>query len=120
MGIDLTQFVSQFFSALKVGSIPLVIVIYGLVAWFKQLGVKGNNLVYTSMGTGVVFGVGFNLYQTPPPSGSPWLVFQYWFSAVVFGLFCGLVTSGAVWYYKNNPPSSTQNDAPNPAPPTNG
>lgn len=71
-----------------VAGLPLVLVVVGLVEWFKQLGIQGNALRYISLTIGLVFGVGYQLSLAIPTD------FAGWFGAVVYGLGLGLVASG--------------------------
>jgi len=77
---------------LLVGSIPLMLVIFGLVEFIKSLGLKGNLLTVVSLLLGLGFGMAFRISSTGIPIG-----FGGWFEAVVFGLAIGLTTSG---FYK--------------------
>jgi hypothetical protein len=72
-----------------VGSIPIMIVIFGLVEFSKSLGVKGNALTILSLVIGLLFGLGFHIYSAGVP-----VSFSTWFEAVIFGLALGLVASG--------------------------
>ena len=71
-----------------VNGIPLVFVIFGLVALLKNAGVVGKWLLLSSFGIGVVFGVLYQ-YSLAPLNG-----FAAWFGAVIYGLALGLVASG--------------------------
>ena len=71
-----------------VAGLPLVLVVIGLVEWFKQLGVQGNNLRYVSMAIGLVFGIGYQVSLGMPTD------YAGWFGAAVYGLALGLVASG--------------------------
>jgi hypothetical protein len=77
---------------LLVGSIPLIIVIFGLVEFIKSLGLKGNALTIASLLIGVALGLGYHIAQSGVPAA-----FSGWFTAVIFGLAIGLVASG---FYK--------------------
>lgn len=71
-----------------VAGLPLVLVVIGLVEWFKQLGVQGNVLRYVSMAIGLVFGIGYQVSLGMPTD------YAGWFGAAVYGLALGLVASG--------------------------
>jgi len=71
-----------------VAGLPLVLVVIGLVEWFKQLGVQGNVLRYVSMAIGLIFGIGYQLSLGMPTD------YAGWFGAAVYGLALGLVASG--------------------------
>jgi hypothetical protein len=89
------------FADASVAGVPLVMVIMGLVYWFKSFTKKdgskvfeGNGLLMVSMGIGLVLGGLFMLTQTRPPVGDWWTGLQYWFALAVYGLMMGLVASG--------------------------
>ena len=71
-----------------VAGLPLVLVVIGLVEWFKQLGVQGNVLRYVGMAIGLVFGIGYQVSLGMPTD------YAGWFGAAVYGLALGLVASG--------------------------
>jgi len=71
-----------------VAGLPLVLVVIGLVEWFKQLGVQGNVLRYVSMAIGLVIGIAYQISLGLPAD------FAGWFGAAVYGLALGLVASG--------------------------
>jgi hypothetical protein len=77
---------------LLVGTIPLMLVIFGLVEFIKSLGLKGTWLTVLSLLLGLGFGMAFRVSSFGVPIG-----FTGWFEAVVFGLAIGLTTSG---FYK--------------------
>ena len=77
----------DFGDAIVVG-LPLVLIVTGLVEWFKQAGVQGNSLRIVSLVIGLVLGVGYQLSLAVPVD------FAGWFGAVVYGLALGLVASG--------------------------
>jgi hypothetical protein len=80
---------TNLFQNLTIAGMPLLLVVLGLVQWFKQLGLRGTlvlNLV--SMLIGLLLGVGYQLSLSMPGD------FAGWFSTVVFGLGLGLVASG--------------------------
>jgi lipopolysaccharide export LptBFGC system permease protein LptF len=76
-------------TALLVGGIPLLVVIFGLVEFSKSLGLKGNGLIVFSLFLGVVFGISYKIAESGMPSS-----FAGWFLMIVFGLALGLITSG--------------------------
>jgi len=71
-----------------VAGLPLVLVVIGLVEWFKQLGVQGNALRYVSMAIGLVIGIAYQISLGLPAD------FAGWFAACIYGLGLGLVASG--------------------------
>lgn len=73
---------------LAVGGVNLVIVVFGLVAFAKSMGLQGRALTAVSMGIGLLFGVLFKLSVAMP------VTFADWFAAVVFGLAIGLTACG--------------------------
>lgn len=89
-----------YFGAMIKG-VPLLLVIVGLVEYLKRLNVKGNPLLFASMGIGLLFGVGYMVTQTRPPEADAWLVYVYWFGNVVYGIGLGVVASGLFDVVKN-------------------
>ena len=79
----------EVFTTLLVSGIPLLVVIFGLVEFFKSIGVTGKGLTIVSMFLGLFFGVAFKIAGSGLPAG-----FAGWFTVVFFGLALGLVTSG--------------------------
>jgi hypothetical protein len=77
------------FTALVVGGVPLVVVIFGLVEFAKKFGLKGNWLTILSMLLGVGLGIGYKISESGVPVGFP-----AWFGVCVFSLALGLVASG--------------------------
>jgi len=65
----------------------VLLMLYGLVEFFKRLGVAGNGAMILSMALGVIFGVLFQLAEMYPAI-SPW------FRVGVYGLIVGLATCG--------------------------
>lgn len=92
----------DFATTAMIGAVPVMFVVLGAVQWLKQLkdrdgkqAIKGNSLLYASMGLGVVFGTIYMMTQSRPPVGSDWYVhFLYWVGAMVYGLALGLLASG--------------------------
>jgi amino acid transporter len=80
------------YDTLLVGSIPLMVVVFGLVEMIKSLGLRGGALTVLSMLLGSAFGLAYKLAQAGFPGD-----FAGWFGAVVFGLLIGLAASG---FYK--------------------
>ena len=76
------------YTSALVGGVPLILVVIGLVEWFKRLGIPGKALPFISMGIGLVFGVAYQYMLTPLVG------FGAWFGAIVYGLGLGLVASG--------------------------
>jgi hypothetical protein len=89
------------FDTLLVGTIPLMIVIFGLVEMVKSFGLKGNVLTIFSMLLGLVFGVCFQIAL----QGFP-LTFAGWFEIIIFGLAIGLAASGFYKFVNNRIPDS--------------
>ena len=71
-----------------VSGIPLVFVVFGLVAFIKSAGVKGQWLLFSSLFIGLALGV---LYQF---SLGPLVGFAAWFGAGMYGLALGITASG--------------------------
>jgi uncharacterized membrane-anchored protein YitT (DUF2179 family) len=67
----------------------LSVVIFALVAWLKQLGIKDQALTISSFVFGLVLGVCYRY------ASAPMVDFAGWFYAVLFGLLAGVVASGA-------------------------
>jgi hypothetical protein len=91
----------QSFAKATVAGVPLVLVIVGLVVWFKSFKRKdgnrlfsGNALLVISMLVGLLLGGGWMITQTRPPAGDWYLVYVYWFAVLVYGLAMGIVASG--------------------------
>ncbi len=87
-----TQILGQVLADLaktSVDGIPLIIVVFGIVAWLKSRGVNGNNLAYASLAIGLFMGVGAKIAIIGMPAD-----FAGWFSACIFGLLLGLAASG--------------------------
>lgn len=76
------------FSNLAVAGIPLILVIAGLVAFAKDMGLAGRALTGLSLGLGVVFGIAYQFSTNPPKT------LAEYFATIVFGLGLGLTTSG--------------------------
>lgn len=72
---------------LNVGSISLLVVVFGLVEFVKKFGVKGSALTITSMVLGVALGV---LYQ----ASLEYTIISKYFQWAVFGLAVGLAACG--------------------------
>lgn len=76
------------FSNAIVAGVPLVLIVLGLVEWFKQLGLQGKAIRVVSLAIGLVFGVAYQCSISVPVG------FAEWFAAVAYGLGLGLVASG--------------------------
>lgn len=76
------------FSNALVAGIPLVLVVIGLVEWFKKMGLAGVWLNVASLAIGLVAGISYQVSLAVPVD------FAGWFGAVVYGLGLGLVASG--------------------------
>lgn len=72
-----------------VQGVPLLFVVFGLVAWVKSFGVQGNWLRVASMLIGLFIGCGY-LFAT---LGFP-VDFAGWFTNLIYGLGLGVVASG--------------------------
>lgn len=70
------------------GSVPLLIVVLGLVQYYKKLNATGNLLSILSMITGVLFG-GFYLYLVTEPTAMLGI-----FLCIIYGIVIGLIASG--------------------------
>ena len=71
-----------------VAGLPLVLIVTGLVEWFKQAGMQGNALRVVSLIIGLLLGVGYQISLGLPVD------FAGWFGAAIYGLALGLVASG--------------------------
>ncbi len=76
------------FNAYLVGGVPLVLVVWGLVAFVKSLGVAGRALQIVGLLIGLVLGVAYQVAQAVSVD------FAGWFTALIFGLALGLVANG--------------------------
>ncbi len=77
-----------------VNGIPLTLLVFGLVAFLKMQGVQGKQLLFASLGSGLLLGIGYMVYKTRPPIGDWWVVYGYWFGVIIYGLGLGLLASG--------------------------
>jgi len=77
------------FNSLTVNGLPLMVIVMGIVSVLKKFGISGNALFASSLGTGLIMGI---LYQVSiaVPVG-----FTQWFGVAIFGVGLGIVTSGA-------------------------
>jgi len=87
-------------ASLVVGSIPLIVVIFGLVEFSKSLGLAGKWLTVFSLLLGLAFGVAYQIATAGTPAN-----FAGWFTVVIFGLALGLVTSGFYDFANNRFPA---------------
>lgn len=71
-----------------VNGIPLIALVFSLVAYLKQTGITGKALLYASLIIGAVLGFGYMLYAEGVPA-----TFAGWFGYVIYGLGLGLLTS---------------------------
>ncbi len=71
-----------------VGSVPLVLVVWGLVAFIKSLGIAGRALQIVGLLLGLALGVAYQVAQTLPTD------FAGWFTALIFGVALGLTACG--------------------------
>ena len=77
---------------LLVGSIPLIMIVFGLVEMIKSFGLQGRILTVISMLLGLAFGMAYQVSYAGLP-----VTFGQWFEIIVFGLAIGLTASG---FYK--------------------
>ena len=77
------------FSSAVVNGIPLVLLIAGLVAFAKTMGMQGKALTILSAVLGVTFGGALQISTAGVP-----VDFPGWFGLIVYGLGLGVVTSG--------------------------
>ena len=84
------------FSEIVIKGIPLILVLAGLVAFAKTMGLAGKALTGLSLGLGVVLGILYQLSLGIPAD------FAGWFGAVIFGLGLGLVTCGLYDFVKRD------------------
>jgi hypothetical protein len=78
----------EYFKDAVVNGVPLLFVVFGLVAWVKSMGLGGKALTATSFVIGIVLGI---LYMY---SLAPLVTFSQWFGGGTFGLGLGIVASG--------------------------
>ena len=76
------------FSSAVVAGVPLILVVIGLVAYLKKLGVTGNALTIAALIVGLLLGAAYQFSVKAPTD------FAGWFALVVYGLGLGLVASG--------------------------
>jgi hypothetical protein len=74
-----------------VGHPGVILVVLGLVEYFRQLGLRDKPLLVSSLLTGVVFGGGAIIAENGVPQD-----FAGWFYVVLAGLVFGLIASGIV------------------------
>lgn len=77
------------FSTAVVNGIPLVLLIAGLVAFAKTMGLQGKALTILSAVLGLALGAALQISQSGIPAN-----FAGWFGLIVYGLGLGVVTSG--------------------------
>lgn len=78
---------SQFFSV-SVAGIPLTILVALFVEVVKRAGVQGKALFFSSLGIGVVLGVGYQISNAGIPAN-----FAGYFAYIVYGLALGGLAS---------------------------
>ncbi len=94
---------SQYLSAAVSGT-PLLFLVFGLVEILKRLKkgdgstqlVSGNLLLLGSLLIGLLVGLGYAVFQQPPPAlakSDGYAHYVYWFGAAVYGLGLGLLAS---------------------------
>lgn len=69
--------------------VVLSIVIFALVAWLKQLGVRKRALTISAFVIGLILGIAYRYAMMPL------VTFTDWFIAVIFGLLAGCTATGA-------------------------
>jgi hypothetical protein len=94
------------YSQLLVGTVPLLIVIFGLVEFVKSLGLTGRWLTVTSLLLGLVFGIAYRISADGTPVG-----FGPWFTVVIFGISLGLIASGFYDFANDRFPSKANQPA---------
>ena len=77
------------FSQAIVNGIPLILVIWGLIAFAKAMGVSGKWLTGLSMSFGLALGAAYQVSTHGLPVG-----FAGWFGVLIYGLGLGIVASG--------------------------
>jgi len=77
------------FSNAIINGIPLVLLIAGLVAFAKTMGLQGKALTILSAGLGLAFGAALQISEGGVP-----VDFDGWFGLIVYGLGLGVGTSG--------------------------
>lgn len=82
--------IAQILKELGLAIGPVMVLVFGLVEFVKKMGVAGRVLLGVSMTLGVLFGGGFYAAALGLPAD-----FLGWFTLVLFGIGCGLTTSGA-------------------------
>ena len=76
-------------STLLTEVIGLSVVVFAAVAWCKQLGLVGQALTWAAFAIGLVIGLAYRY------AAAPMTDFASWFWAVLFGLMCGFLATGA-------------------------
>jgi hypothetical protein len=77
--------------------VTLLVIVFGLVEFVKQLGAKGQGLRVISMGFGFALAVIFKLRELYPDWGM-------WIEVGFFGLAIGLAASGVYGYLNERLP----------------
>lgn len=75
----------------------LAVVIFAVVAWLKQLGLKGRHLTVSAFVVGLLIAVAVRYASSPMQN------IQDWIWAALFGLMAGLLATGA---YKGVKPTT--------------
>lgn len=75
-------------TTLLIGGVPLMLVVFGMVAFCKSMGASGKLLTGLSLGIGLVLGLLYYTSQKMPASYAEWV------GAGMFGLAIGVVASG--------------------------
>jgi len=86
------------FGDFVVNPVTLMIIIFGLIEFIKQLGVEGNKLRWISMGTGILLAVVYQLR-------SVYVAAQVWIDIFFFGIAVGLAASGIFSFLNNRFPA---------------
>ena len=93
-----------------VNGVPLVVLVFGLVEFSKQLGLAGKALRVVSMLIGVLLGVLYQLSMAVPDT------YAGWFAAVMFGIALGLTATGIYDWADKRFPKLEFNTTSQPAP----
>ena len=75
-------------TTLLIGGVPLMLVVFGMVAFLKSMGLKDKALTASSLALGVVLGLLYYTSQKMPTGYAEWV------GAAFFGLAIGITASG--------------------------
>jgi hypothetical protein len=82
------QLSPEFFTASVLG-IPIIFIVVALVGAIKEFGLQGRYLTLTSLGLGLLFGIGYQVSVTPDSLAS----YSFWFGSIIYGLALGYTAS---------------------------